>query len=61
MEDSPRPEVWALLDGGALRDGLGFNGEGRVGPTRVWYLLRVEVAAPGGWEAGEAEEDCPER
>ena len=39
MDDSPGPEVWALLGGGALQDGLGCNGAGRVGPTRVWYLL----------------------
>ena len=39
MEDSPRPEVLALLDGGALRAGLGCDGAGGVGPTRVWYLL----------------------
>ena len=41
MEDSLRPEVLALLDGGALRTGLGCDGAGGVGPTRVWYLLRV--------------------
>ena len=39
MEDSPGPEVLALLNGGALRDGLGCDGPGGVGPTRVWYLL----------------------
>ena len=39
MEDSPRPEVLALLDGGVLRAGLGCDGAGGVGPTRVWYLL----------------------
>ena len=31
MKDSPRPEVRALLDGGALRDGLGCGGDGGVG------------------------------
>ena len=39
MEDSPRPEVLTLLDGGPLRAGLGCDGAGGVGPTRVWYLL----------------------
>ena len=39
MDDSPGPEVWALLGGGALRASLGCDGAGRVGPTRVWYLL----------------------
>ena len=40
----PWPEVRALLDGGALRDGLGCGGEGGVGPTQVWYLLGARVA-----------------
>ena len=39
MEDSPGLEVLALSDGGALRDGLGCDGAGGVGLTRVWYLL----------------------
>ena len=43
-EDSPRPEVQALLDGGALRDGLGCGREGGVGPTLVWYLLGAGAA-----------------
>ena len=41
MDDSPGPEVWALLGGRALRVGLGCDGASRVGPTRVWYLLCV--------------------
>ena len=57
MEDSPGPEVRALLDGGALRDGLGCGGEGGVGLTQVWYLLGTGAAAPGGWdEVGVVEE-----
>ena len=39
MKDSPRPEVLALLDGEALRAGLGCDGADIVRPTRVWYLL----------------------
>ena len=39
MEDSPRQEVRALLDCGALRDGLGCGEDGGMGLTRVWYLL----------------------
>ena len=39
MDDSPGPEVRALLGGGALKAGLGCYGAGGVGPTRVWYLL----------------------
>ena len=35
MEDSPGPEVRALLDGGALRAGLECGGDGGMGPTRV--------------------------
>ena len=57
LDDSPRPEVRALLNGGALRDGLGCGGEGGVGPTRVWYLLGAGAARRGGWEAGAAEEE----
>ena len=45
LEDSPGPEVRALLNGGAFRDGLGYGGEGGVGPTLVWYLLRAGAAA----------------
>ena len=41
LEDSLRPKVLALLDGGALRAGMGCDGAGGVGPTRVWYLLGV--------------------
>ena len=55
LEDSPRPEVQALLDGGALRDGLRYGGEREVGPTRVWYLLGAGAAAPGSWEAAAVE------
>ena len=33
MDDSPRPEVRALLGSGALRAGLGCDGVGGVGPT----------------------------
>ena len=56
MEDSLGPEVRALLDGGALWDGLGCGGEGEVWPTRVWYLHGIGAAAPGGWdEAGVKE------
>ena len=39
MDDSPGPEVRALLGGGALRAGLGCDGADKVGPTWVWYLL----------------------
>ena len=39
FEDSLGPEFRALLDGGALRDGLGCGGEGGMEPTQVWYLL----------------------
>ena len=46
LEDSPGPKVLAHLDGGALRAGLGCDGPGGVGTTRVWYLL----------EAGASEE-----
>ena len=56
-EDSPRPEVRALLDGRALRDGLGCDREGGVGPTRVWYLLGARAATPGEWEVGVGEEE----
>ena len=35
MDDSLGPEVQALLDGGALRAGLGCGGDGGVGPTLV--------------------------
>ena len=35
MDDSPGPEVRALLGGGALRAGLGCDEVGRVGPTQV--------------------------
>ena len=45
MEDSPRPKVWALLDGGALRAGLGCGGDGGMGPTLVWYRLGAGSAA----------------
>ena len=38
LEDSPRPEVRALLEGGALRDGRGCGEDGGKGPTRVSYL-----------------------
>ena len=41
----------------ALRDGLGCDGEGRVGPTLVWYLLRAGAIVLGGWEAGATEEE----
>ena len=39
MEESPGLYVLALLDGGALWDGLGCDGAGGVGLTQVWYLL----------------------
>ena len=39
MDDSPGLEVMALLGGGALRAGLGCEGSGGVGLTRVLYLL----------------------
>ena len=39
MDDSPGPEVRALLGDGDLRAGMGCEGAGRVGPTRVRYLL----------------------
>ena len=38
MEHSPRPEVCTLLKGGALRVGLGCEGDRGVGPTLVAYL-----------------------
>ena len=39
MDDSPGPEVRALLAGGALRTRRGCKGAGGVGPIRVYYLL----------------------
>ena len=48
LEDSPGPEVQALLDGGALWDGLGCGGEVRMGPTLVWYLFGTGAAAATG-------------
>ena len=59
LEDSPKPEVQALLDDGALHDGLECGREGGVGPTRVWYLLGAGAgaAAPGGWNVGAAKEE----
>ena len=47
MEDSPRPKVRALLEGGALRVGLGCGGDGGVGPTLVSYLCGVRAGATG--------------
>ena len=35
VDDSPRLEVRALLGGGALRAGLGYERAGEMGPTRV--------------------------
>ena len=35
MDESPGPEVWALLAGGALQAGLGCEGAGGVGLTQV--------------------------
>ena len=35
LEDSPGPDVRALLEGEALRRGLGCTGKGARGPTRV--------------------------
>ena len=49
LEDSSRLEVQALLDSGALRDGLRCGGDGGMGPTREWYLLGGGV---GTAEAG---------
>ena len=39
MDDSPGPEVRALLGCGALWAGLGCEEACKVGPTLVWYLL----------------------
>ena len=69
MDDSPGPEVRALLGGGALRASLGCDRAGGVGPTRVWYLLWAGTteeepsasAAAVPWTtagAGEAGEVC---
>ena len=54
MEDSPGPEVRALLDGGALWAGLGCGREGGVGPTLVWYRLGAGAAAEETTAAGTA-------
>ena len=47
LEDSPRPEVRALLEGGALRVGLGCGGDGGMGPTIVSYLRGAGAGAVG--------------
>ena len=39
LEDSLRLEVWALLEGETLWDGLGCGGEGGMGPTLVCTSL----------------------
>ena len=54
LEDSPRLEVQALLEGEALRVGLGCGGDGGVGPTLVWYLRGAGASATGAWEAAAA-------
>ena len=51
LEDSSRPEVRALLEGGALRVGLGCGGDGGVGPTLVAYLRGAGAGAIGTLEA----------
>ena len=52
MDNYPGPEVQALLDGGALRDGLGCDGEGGVGLNLLWYLLKAGAVVPGGRGGG---------
>ena len=47
LEDSPKPEVRALLEGGALRVGLGCGGYGGVRQTLVAYLLGARAGAAG--------------
>ena len=47
MEDSPRPEVRALLEGRALRVGLGCGEDRGVGPTLVSYLRGAGAEAIG--------------
>ena len=44
LEDSPGLEVRALLEGGALRVGLGYGGDGGVGPPLISYLRGVGAA-----------------
>ena len=47
LEDSPGPEVPALLEGGALRDGRGCGGDGGKGPTRVSYPCGARAIGTG--------------
>ena len=54
LEDSPGPEVQALLEGGALRIGLGCGGDGGVGPTLVSYLHGAGAGAARTVEATTA-------
>ena len=50
----PRPEVQDLLEGGALRIGLGCGGDEGVGPTLVAYLRGAEARIAGTIEATTA-------
>ena len=54
LEDFPGTEVRALLEGGALRVGLGCGGDGGVGPTLVAYLSEAGAGAIGTIEATTA-------
>ena len=54
LEDSPRPNIQALLEGGALRVGLGCGGDGGVGPTLMSYLRGVGAGVAGTVEATTA-------
>ena len=51
MEDSPRPKVRALLEGGDLLVGIGCGEEGGTGLTLVLYLREVGAAATKAWGA----------
>ena len=51
MEESPGPEVWVILGGGAIWFGLGCGGDGGVGQTLVAYLREAGAGAAGIVEA----------
>ena len=44
-------EVQAILEGRALRVGLGCKGEGGTGPTLIWFLCGVGATAIEAWGA----------
>ena len=54
MEDFPRLEVQALLEGGALQVGLVCGGDGGVGPNLVAYLRGAGAGAARTVEATTA-------